>query len=93
MTLSRSQSLLLYCLLICVSVVCVCFLCVWAGLPAVTAFYLPPLPGEFQTRISQIVDPSSSTHCNCDPASASHRYSPSVTLILSLILVLMASYG
>ncbi|CAI9550623.1 unnamed protein product, partial [Staurois parvus] len=68
-------------------------LCVWAGLPVVTAFYLPPLPGEFQPGICQSVDPSSFTHCNCHPATASHRYSPSVTLILSLILLLAEFYG
>ncbi|CAI9542409.1 unnamed protein product, partial [Staurois parvus] len=70
-------------LLICVSVGVHVF-CVWAGLPAVTAYYLPPLPAEFQPGICQSVDPSSSTHCNCHPATASHRYSPPVTLILSL---------
>ncbi|CAI9540461.1 unnamed protein product, partial [Staurois parvus] len=63
------------------------------GLPTALAFYLSPLPGEFQPGICQSVDPSSSTHCNCHPAIASHRYSQSVTLILSLILVLVPSYG
>ncbi|CAI9585224.1 unnamed protein product [Staurois parvus] len=71
---------------------CQCVLCVCGlGLPAVIVFYLPPLPGEFQPGICQSVDPSSSTHCNCHPATTSHRYSPSLTLILSLILVLVAS--
>ncbi|CAI9538746.1 unnamed protein product, partial [Staurois parvus] len=72
---------------------CWCSRCVWAGLPAVTLFYLPPLTGEFLPGICQSVDPSSSTHCNCHPATASHRYSPSVTLILSLIMVLVTSCG
>ncbi|CAI9593767.1 unnamed protein product, partial [Staurois parvus] len=47
----------------------------------------------FHPGICQSVDPSSSTHCNCHPATASHRYSLSVTLIVSLILELVASYG
>ncbi|CAI9612454.1 unnamed protein product, partial [Staurois parvus] len=71
---------------------CWCSLCV-CGLPAVTTFYLPSVPGKFQPRICQSVDPSSSTHCSCPPATASLIYSSSVSLILSLILVLVASYG
>ncbi|CAI9574221.1 unnamed protein product, partial [Staurois parvus] len=73
---------------------CQCVLCVCGGRGCLlSAFYLPPLPGEFQPGICHSVDPSSSTHCNCHPATASQRCSPSVTLILSLILVLVASYG
>ncbi|CAI9539114.1 unnamed protein product, partial [Staurois parvus] len=68
----------------------VCFVCVCE---LSQHFISPPLPGEFQHGICQSVDPSSSTHCNCHPATASHRYSPSMTLILSLILMLVAPYG
>ncbi|CAI9618730.1 unnamed protein product, partial [Staurois parvus] len=73
-------------------VVCYLYVC-GLGCLLSQCFTSPPLPGEFQPGICQSVDPSSSTHCNCDPATASHRYSLSVTLILSLILVLVASYG
>ncbi|CAI9547568.1 unnamed protein product, partial [Staurois parvus] len=66
-----------------------CVVCSVCVLPTVTAFYLPPLHGEFQPGICQSVDPSSSTHCNRHPAIASHRYSLSMTLILSLILVVL----
>ncbi|CAI9565356.1 unnamed protein product, partial [Staurois parvus] len=69
-----------------------CSLCVgWAA--CCYSVLSPPLAGEFQPGICQSVDPSSSTHCNCHPATAMHRYSPSVTLILSLISMLVAPYG
>ncbi|CAI9556523.1 unnamed protein product [Staurois parvus] len=60
-----------------------CVFCVWGLGCLLSAFYLLPLPGEFQPGICHSADPSSSTHCNCHPATASHRYSPAVTLILS----------
>ncbi|CAI9595302.1 unnamed protein product, partial [Staurois parvus] len=68
---------------------CVFSVCVGWAVCCHSIFFLPP----FQPGSCQNVDPSSSTHCNCHPATASHRYSASVTLILSLILVLVASYG